>query len=90
MGPALLSARFEELRQLADGWDGDVDAAPSPRPSPLALERAEAIARERVAAGETIDCIDPDVIGGVAIWIGMEWISVMNDGTMVKTMTVRP
>lgn len=89
MDPDLLALRFEELRQLQDGWDGDAGErlGPCPAPSQLALERAESIARQRIAAGETIDYIDPDVIGGVAIWIGKDWISVMNDGTTTKTVT---
>jgi hypothetical protein len=60
-GSVELSPALESLGGLQHGWDGDGAPAPS----------ATALARTRALLGRLIrrpDEIDPDAIGGVALW----------------------
>jgi hypothetical protein len=55
-----LESRLRELSELQDGWDGDGASAPSA----TAIHRARRILAETRAPDE----VDPDAVGGVAIW----------------------
>jgi hypothetical protein len=55
-----LESRLRELSELRDGWDGDGSSAPSA----VAIHRARRILAETRVPDE----IDPDAVGGVAIW----------------------
>ena len=55
-----VESRLRELSELRDGWDGDGASAPST----VAIHRAR-----RILAGVKVpDAVDPDAVGGVAIW----------------------
>ena len=61
-GPSIeLSPALESLGRLEHGWDGDGAPAPSAR----ALERTRALLSRLTRRP---DEIDPDAIGGVALW----------------------
>jgi hypothetical protein len=55
-----LKSRLRELSELRDGWDGDGASAPRA----VAIYRAGRILAETKAPDE----VDPDAVGGVAIW----------------------
>jgi len=74
---------LDDLRKLADDWDGEG----APRPSDEAIERAKDIVRWACDRGIDLGDaeIDADVLGGVAIWIEPRpgrraWIACMNSG----------
>ncbi len=89
-----LLARLEELSSLREGWDGEVGVAPAPAPSPIALRHAQDVLFAAMLEDVNILEVDPDVLGGVAVWLSCPrghadgcatrwaWVDCRNSGTV--------
>ena len=76
-----LFARLECLAKLQDGWDGDE----APAPAPATITRARGLIN---LVGRLPDEIDPDAVGGIALWFysrsaAMVMIGLRNNGAAV-------
>jgi hypothetical protein len=78
---AAARASLEALVPLRDGWDGDE----SPAPSPESIERARDLIQN---LARTPDEVDPDAVGGVALWFYFEnrarlMVGIRNSGDVL-------
>ena len=74
-------ALFQPLERLEHGWDGDG----APAPSQAAVDRARRLVE---SIGRLPDEVDPDALGGVALWFyesdgRKTMIGVRNEGRSV-------
>ncbi len=80
-----------QLRTLLPNWDSEG----APVPSNEAINKAKDIIDWINQFNLNIDSIDPDVLGGVAIYLNginnrMAWISILNNGISCIVSRCRP
>ncbi len=83
--------RLIRLRELPLNWDGEN----SPVPSDESISKAKDIIDWINQFNLNIDSIEPDVLGGVAIYLNginnrMAWVSILNNGKPCIVSRCRP
>jgi hypothetical protein len=86
-----LLGRIQYLSRLQPGWDGDGASIPSE----LAIRNAEYIVK-RLPGWLKIEEIDPDAIGGIALWVSLSqtkfkdsrraWFECRNTGRLLLVL----